>query len=406
LTVNSRLQHLLEKWSNDRFTEAEKQELIDMLQSASAEQEIIPALQDMWEKTADEGLFSEEQQQRLIRNILDQYPGREQPVEKEPEPAMYAVHRNHFIRKWRWAIASCITLLIGIGGYYWYQKEQERTPAVIVQSTDSVLPGKRGALLTLSDGSEVLLDTIKNGRVALAGGTVANVRNGVLEYDAGGSKVQYNTIATSKGRQFQLKLSDGTNVWLNAESSIHYPVAFTGKERLISITGEVYMEVAQNASIPFRVDVNGGTSVEVLGTNFNVNAYDNERSVRTTLLDGSIRVRVNEFSKGGYKLLSPGQQALTTNGNEPIQVFNDVNTASVVAWKNGVFDFNNVPLEEAMRQLARWYDIEVVFPQPLPEVQLGGTIKRSLPFADVLYFLGNVGIHYKLEGNRRLIILP
>lgn len=403
--MNSRLQHLLEQWSNDRFTEAERQELIDILQSASAEQEIIPALQDMWEKTEDEGFFSEEQQQRLIRNILDQYPGGELPVGKEPAPAMYAVHRNPSIRKWRWAIASCVTLMIGIGGYYWYQKTQEKAPADVVQSADRVLPGKSGALLTLSDGSEVLLDTIKNGRVSLPGGAVANVRNGVLEYEGGGASVQYNTISTSRGKQFQLKLSDGTNVWLNAESSIHYPVAFTGKERLISITGEVYMEVAQNASIPFRVAVNGGTSVEVLGTSFNVNAYENERSVRTTLLDGSVRVRLNGFSKGGYKLLSPGQQALTTNGDDPIQVFNDVNTASAVAWKNGVFDFNNVPLEEAMRQLARWYDIEVVFQQPLPEVQLGGTIKRSLPFADVLYFLGNVGIHYKLEG-KRLIILP
>nr|WP_247679988.1 FecR family protein [Chitinophaga polysaccharea] len=292
---------------------------------------------------------------------------------------------------------------MGVGIYYLYHKKQAETPTGVVQSITNDQQRKSGVLLTLSDGSQVLLDTVKNGRITLLGGTVAKVTNGVFEYERTGSEVQYNTVSTPKGKQFELRLSDGTSVWLNAESSIKYPVVFTGKERLISVTGEVYMEVAQNPSVPFRVAVSGGTSVEVLGTSFNVNAYNNEQSVRTTLLSGAIRVA----TKGAaYKLLKPGQQALTTTGNEPVQIFDDVNAVSVVAWKNGVFDFNNVPLEEAMRQLARWYDIEVIYPQTIPKVQLGGTIKRSLPFTDVLYFLSNVGLHYKLEGNRRLIILP
>jgi len=396
----------LERWSNDQFTEAERQELIDMLQSASTEQEIIPVLEDMWEKIQDEGLFSEARQQTMIKNILDRYPGRKFPVDKEAVKSMYVGHRNALIRKWSWAVASSVALIIGIGVYYLYHKKQAETPAGIVQSVTNGQQGESSVLLTLSDGSQVLLDTLKNGRIALRGGTVAKVTNGVFEYERTGSEVQYNTISTPKGKQFQLRLSDGTNVWLNAESSIQYPVAFTGKERLISVTGEVYMEVAQNPSIPFRVEVSGGTAVEVLGTSFNVNAYDNEQSVRTTLLDGAIRVAMKGSERATYKLLKPGQQALTTTGNRPIQVFDDVNAVSVVAWKNGVFDFNDVPLEEAMRQLARWYDIEVIYQQPIPEVQLGGTIKRSLPFTDVLYFLGNVGLHYKLEGNRRLIILP
>ena len=407
MTVNSRLQELLEKWSNNEYTAAERRELIDVLQTASTEQEILPALEDMWEKTQDEGLFSEAQQQGLIRSILDRYPGKALSVEKTTAQDMYVAHRNSFVRKWSWAVASSVALIIGVSVSYWYHKKQERIPVGIVQSTENGRPGKSGALLTLSNGAQVLLDTVKNGRIALQGGTYAKVTDGVLEYEGTGSKVQYNTISTSKGRQFHLRLSDGTNVWLNAESSIQYPVAFTGNERLISVTGEVYMEVAQNPSIPFRVDVNGSTSVEVLGTSFNVNAYENERSVRTTLLDGAIQVGIRGADRIAYKLLKPGQQALTTSGNSLVQVFNDVNATSVVAWKNGVFDFNDVPLEEAMRQLARWYDIEVVYQQQIPEVQLGGSIKRSLPFTDVLYFLRNVGLHYKLEeGNRKLIILP
>ena len=401
--MNSRLQHLLERWSDDRFTEAERRELIDMLQSASTEQEIIPALEDMWEKIQDEGLFSEAQQQTMIKNILDRYPGREFPVDKETGKGMHVAHRNSFIRKWSWAVASSVALIIGVGTYYLYHKKQAETPTGVVQSITNGQQGESSVLLTLSDGSQVLLDTIKNGRITLQGGTVAKVTNGVFEYERTGSEVQYNTVSTPKGKQFQLRLSDGTSVWLNAESSIKYPVVFTGKERLISVTGEVYMEVAQNPSIPFRVAVSGGTSVEVLGTSFNVNAYNNEQSVRTTLLDGAIRVAMKGAA---YKLLKPGQQALTTTVNRPVQVFDDVNAVSVVAWKNGVFDFNDVPLEEAMRQLARWYDIEVIYQQTIPKIQLGGTIKRSLPFTDVLYFLSNVGLHYKLEGNRTLIILP
>lgn len=404
--MNSRLQHLLEQWSNDRFTEAEKHELTGILQSASTEQEIIPALRDMWEQMEDEGLLSEEQQQTIIRNILDRYPGRELPGEKEMVPTMSVVHRAHFIRKWGWAVASCVALILGVSAYYWYQGKQGRRPADIAQSTGNIEPGKNGALLTLSNGSKILLDTIQNGKVALQGGVVARITNGVLSYEGAGQDVLFNTVSTPKGRQFQVKLSDGTNVWLNAESSIRYPIAFTGNERLIRVTGEVYMEVAPKASLPFRVDVNGRTWVEVLGTTFNVNAYENEGDVRTTLLEGSVRVGVDRSNRYQQKLLSPGQQALTGKGNIPVRVFNDVDAASVVAWKDGVFNFNNVSLEEAMRQLARWYDVEVVYQQQVPEVQLGGTIKRSLPFTDVLYFLENVGLHYKLEGNRRLIILP
>jgi len=402
--VNHRLLQLLELWANDQFAEAEKQELVEMLQVASAERDIIPALEEIWEKMEDEGQFSDEQQQMMIRNILDRYPNRSLPDENDEVPTMAPVHRVHFIRKW-WAVAASIAFIACIGAYLWFQNKKGNSPAEIVRSTENVQPAKTGTLLTLADGSKVLLDTIQNGNIALQGGVVASIRNGILQYEGTGSKVLYNTISTPKGRQFQLKLSDGTNIWLNAESSIRYPIAFTGKERLIHVTGEVYLEVAHKASTPFRVDVNGRTWVEVLGTHFNVNAYENEATVRTTLLQGSVKVGMNQANTQLFKVLSPGQQALMTNGNDPIRVYNDVNVAAVVAWKAGVFDFENVPLEEAMRQLARWYDIEVVYEQPVPRVQLGGTIKRSLPFTDVLYFLGNVGLRYRLEGNRKLIIL-
>lgn len=404
--VNHRLLQLLELWANDQFVEAEKQELIEMLQVASADRDIIPALEKIWEKMEDEGQFSDEQQQLMIRNILDRYPNRPLPDENEVVPTMAPVHRVHFIRKWTWAVAASLALLAGVAAFLLYQHKKGNAPAEIVQSNEKVWPGKTGTLLTLFDGSKVLLDTLQNGKIALQGGVMASIRNGILQYEGTGSKVLYNTISTPKGKQFQLKLSDGTNIWLNAESSIRYPIAFTGKERLIHVAGEVYLEVAHKADNPFRVDVDGKSWVEVLGTHFNVNAYENEGTVRTTLLQGSVKAGLNQANTQLFKVLSPGQQALITKGNEPIRVYNDVNVAAVVAWKAGVFDFENVPLEEAMRQLARWYDIEVVYEQTVPRVQLGGTIKRSLPLTDVLYFLGNVGLRYKLEGNRKLIILP
>ena len=216
-----------------------------------------------------------------------------------------------FRRRW-WAAASII-LVLGIGAYLWSARKKNAAPAVVAAdtrvNTPDIPPGKDGAILTLADGSQVVLDSLGSGVIALQNGARAVIKNGELVYDltrAGTGGVAYNTMTTPKGRQFILLLPDGTKVWLNAASSIRYPTVFSGRERKVELTGEAYFEVAKNVRLPFLVNVNDKATVEVLGTNFNVNAYEDEASINTTLLEGSVKVNGT--------VIKPGQQVQVPAG--------------------------------------------------------------------------------------------
>lgn len=300
------------------------------------------------------------------------------------------------IRKWSWAAA--VAVLLAGAAFLWktYQPETVQTP-VVVQSTD-IAPGTNGAILTLSDGSRVALDSVSNGTITLQGGKVSGNR---LVYENSGKEPVYNTMSTPNARQFQLELPDGTRVWLNAASSIHYPTTFSGTVREVDVTGEAYFEVAHDAGRPFRINVNNKAEVEVLGTNFNVNAYDNESTINTTLLEGSVRV----LQHGQGVVIKPGQQAQIANGTQPeaIKVIAAANIEKAVAWKDGLFNFNGVKLDEAMRQLERWYDIRVVYENGAPDIELAGKMTRGVSLQGLLIVLKELGVHCTLEG-RTLII--
>jgi ferric-dicitrate binding protein FerR (iron transport regulator) len=171
----------------------------------------------------------------------------------------------------------------------------------------------------------------------------------------------------------------------------------------VHVKGEAYFEVAKDASKPFFVDVNGHSTIEVLGTDFNVNAYENEDIISTTLLQGSVKVTAGD--KGPEVTLRPGQQMLIDTGTRQIKAVNYVDTDKMVAWKNGAFNFEGIPLERAMRQLARWYNLQITYEQPVRAIQFGGTLKRNLPLSEVLHFLEGAGLHYRLEENNRLVVL-
>jgi hypothetical protein len=274
---------------------------------------------------------------------------------------------------------------------------------------NDIAPGKQGAILTLADGRTVVLDSLGNGVVASQGGTKVVLNNGRLAYNTEGAATAepaYNTMTTPKGRQFQVTLPDGTKVWLNAASSLRYPTAFTGKERTVDVTGEAYFEVAPMLSgsgdrMPFIVKINDATQVQVLGTHFNINAYKDEATINTTLLEGSVRI-VN----GGEKaILRPGQQAQTGLSTR-IKIVADANVEKVMAWKNGVFDFQDATLEEVMRQLQRWYDIDVVYEKGIPKLEFIGKMGRDLSLAEVLGGLQLSKVHFRLEEGRRLVVLP
>ncbi|MBS1566461.1 MAG: FecR domain-containing protein [Bacteroidetes bacterium] len=321
-------------------------------------------------------------------------------------PASAPVHRIHFLRRrgW-WAAAAVIILVLTAGTYYLLREPKINPPATAVAVVNDVPPGKDGALLTLADGTQVSLDSVANGVIALQGNTEVKLDNGRLVYGkrgkTGNAPVAYNTMSTPRGRQFQLLLPDGSKVWLNAASSIKYPTAFTGHERKVEISGEAYFEVATDARKPFKVKINDRTEVEVLGTHFNINSYGDERSINTTLLEGSISVNHDKQKQ----LLKPGQQAQVQQAAGNIGLVNaDIN--SVMAWKNGSFSFSRADLPAVMRQLARWYNIEIEYKGNIPSGTFSGEIDRSLTLDQVLRGLTTTRIHYTIEKDNRLLIYP
>jgi ferric-dicitrate binding protein FerR (iron transport regulator) len=310
------------------------------------------------------------------------------------------VHRVHFLRRWGWA-AAAVLVAISVAGYFLLSDKKDTTNTPVATVVDEIQPGKNGAVLTLADGSTVLLDSMKNGLVAQQGGAKARLVEGMLQYEGRGQEQLFNTMSTPKGRQFRLTLPDGTRVWLNSATAIRYPTAFTGNERKVEISGEAYFEVAKNVKMPFIVNVKDKISVQVLGTSFNINAYDNGNSSKTSLLEGSVQVNAS----GKKQTLTPGQQARIDAGNN-IRLIENADLEKAVAWKNGYFNFNDEDIYEVMRQLERWYDIEVIYSKAIPPIEFRGKLPRDLSLQQMLGILGEMKVKFRLEQGRKLIIEP
>ena len=261
------------------------------------------------------------------------------------------------------------------------------------------MPGSNKAILTLADGSTIILQSAINGIVAQQGNTkISKSADGQLVYKSLNEKpteVLINSIATPKGGQYQLVLSDGSIVWLNAASSLRFPAAFAGSERKVELSGEAYFEVAKNASMPFKVEVAGKGEVEVLGTHFNVNAYSDEATVNTTLVEG--RVKVKALANRDSRIIAPGEQA-QLEGNGRISINKDADTEQAMAWKNGTFNFSHAELGVVMRQLSRWYDVDIKFEGPVSQRQFSGEIQRDLKLSQVLKLLEKNNVFCSLQG--------
>lgn len=319
----------------------------------------------------------------------------------DPKPVAL-VHRVHFLRKWGWAAAVIIAAGVGIYFFNTSQKPQQQQQV----TAKDIAPGKNGAILTLADGSTIVLDSMANGVIAQQGNAEIRLEDGSILYDvqkADNVSAAYNTMSTPKGRQYQLILPDGTKVWLNAASSLTYPTAFTGKERQVRVTGEAYFEVAKNKGKPFLVDVAGRSTVEVLGTHFNINAYNDEQVIKTTLLEG--KVKVSGTSEQAPVVLKPGEQAVDAP-HAPLAIDRSPNLKQVIAWKNGLFAFDEADLGTVMRQLARWYDVEVKYEGVIPKGLFSGEIDQSLTLSQVLKGLAKTRIDFRIEPGNKIIILP
>jgi transmembrane sensor len=308
------------------------------------------------------------------------------------------------MRSWwlKYAAAAVILLSSSIGLYFIVKpinkKNQQNNAAQLI------LPGGNKAMLTLSNGTRIMLDDARNGKIANQSNVSITKTNGnqiVYAVASGSNKAGdqqkayqlQNTISTPNGGQYALVLPDGTKVLLNAASSLTYPASFHGKERLVQLDGEAYFEVAKNKAMPFKVK-SGTQTVEVLGTHFNINAYQDEASIKTTLLEGSVKISSGINST----LIIPGQQAaVSTKGAAGILKY-AVDVDKETAWKNGLFEFQNDDLKSIMRQVARWYDVKVVYADNLPNEKFIGEISRTSNLSDVFKILELNNVHFEVEG--------
>lgn len=392
-----RFNYLLRQYAANTATVEEVEELFTWLSQHKENEVLQTELEAMAHGTSPSQNYDPAHWEAFIQQVL-QTPS--------------AISYNHPVKKignriwFRYAAAASILLLTGLAVFYFWNTRKSvpsLTQTTNSQSSqDDAIPGKQGAILTLADGQKILLDHLGNGLVATQGKTILLIKNGRLIYDAKatGEDMHYNTMTVPKGRQFQLVLPDGTRVWLNAESSITYPAAFSGNERKVAITGEVYFEVSKDKLKPFRVNVNDQAVVEVMGTHFNINSYADAGSVKTTLLEGSVKVLTNH----GQVVLKPGQQAQLA-GEQKMKIVQNADLTQVMAWKNGLFNFDHADLKTVMQQLARWYDMDVRYEGNIPPRTFRGKITRDLHLSQVIKILEDVDVKFRIEG-KTLVVMP
>jgi len=267
-----------------------------------------------------------------------------------------------------------------------------------------VAPGGNKATLTLADGSKIDLNSSKNGVLTAQPGTHIVKQSGQLAYQAAAgdqrvAQVSYNILTTPKGGQYQLTLVDGTKVWLNAASSLKFPTVFSGTERIVELTGEAFFEVAHNSKQPFIVKT-ARQVVQDIGTQFDINSYADEDIVSTTLVEGSVKI----YDAKGQTMIKPGQQYVL-KADESSEVKNDVDVEEITAWKSGMFQFNNANIKTIMRQIGRWYDVDVEYRGQIPSSTYHGRISRNSNASAVLKILELSGINFSIEG-RKIIVKP
>ncbi len=394
----SRLSYLFQAYFNKSATVQDRNELMELVAKSNNDEELKMLMTEAWFKFSSQSqVFSEATGDEILSNILQKDKTNfNTPVIEKYNPSF----------KWM-RIAAAAVLIIAVAGIsFWFQKKQPQQPIaqskkIITPVSKPITPGGNKAVLTLSDGSNIILDSTLKGELAKQGSVkVIKLNTVTVAYNdtkENSKEIVYNTLSTPSGGQYQLILPDGTKVWLDASSSIRFPTAFQGKERNVTLTGEAYFEVAKNADMPFKITVKD-MAVEVLGTHFNVMAYEDESSMNTTLLEGSVKIT----KAGVNKMLVPGQQSVINNTGE-INIIN-ADIEEVMAWKNGLFQFNAFDIKKVMRQISRWYDVEVVYENEIPSRHFTGMISRSNDISQVLKILQSGGVKFRIEGRKIIVI--
>ena len=404
---------LLDDYRNGKMNAEERAAFEQLLHSMETEQQLHQLLNDSLQSINP--VQAEETQEYLYEQIKEHYIREEIAVQP-----IAGIQRVRLLNTTWFRYAAAVILVFGVAAYFWVNNKKQEKPLTTTNNKQTdILPGHDGAILTLADGRQLLLDSLKNGVIATQNGSQVQLKDGSLAYNkseqaTGG--IIYNTMRTPRGRQFQLILPDGTKVWLNAASSIKYPTVFTGSQRIVEIEGEAYFEVVpltpkgESHKVPFIVRIStpsgAGAEVTVLGTHFNINAYEDETSIKTTLLEGSVKIvnrqsalRVIERSA----ILKPDEQAVLTHDSR-LTIHEKVDVIQVMAWKNGLFNFNGYDIKAVMREIGRWYDLDIVYEgEPEPE-EMMGELQRNLTLSQVMKILQKIHVKYRIEGRKLIII--
>jgi len=392
------VEFLLLQYIDGKSSPAEEQQLFSILRREDINHTSLEALVEEL-ISSEPGLvqYKSEEWETILKNSIGE-PVQRNKLKVFSRPLIF-----------RWVAAAAITALVAFGSIWLLNQPKKAVEPVskVVPLQDVSSPATSAAVLTLSNGKKVLLNNAPDGLVTIdAGVKLVKSANGELVYQSGDvstrtALLSYNTVSNPRGSNvISISLSDGTRVWLNTESTITYPTSFAAKERRVEVTGEAYFEVNHNEQKPFIVKGHS-MLVEVLGTHFNINNYKDEPASVTTLLEGSVRVTKDEQAV----ILKTGQQASVNNGNNSeIAVINDADLKSVMAWKNDLFDFNSAHITAIMRQLARWYNVDVVFEGKVPERHYTGAIRKSVNLSEVIRMIQLAGGARVTIDNKKLVV--
>lgn len=360
--------------------------IIKYLQDTATKEQISEL--NAWYQNAD---LSEVEIKELTKQDVEESGIRmRQNLQQKITPAK----ARHFLGSHWWKVAAVLILLLA--GLWWMRYSLDRDAAKEKENMaiiTNLQPGHTGAVLHLDDGRAILLDSTTSGRIASESGVEILKDASGIQYKGAASQQAYNTISTQRGRIWFLALPDGTKVWLNAASSIRFPLRFKGPERLVELTGEAYFEVRHNAKMPFKVKVDNQI-VEDLGTRFNINAYGDHQNVLTTLVEGSLRIHSKELNC----VLVPGQQARVGKDNIICEVSR---METVTSWKDGYFDFYDAGLKDMLQQISRWYNFEVSYEPGLTRERFTGRFPKNLPLGKALEILKQAGINFSLEPGKQ-----
>jgi transmembrane sensor len=362
-----RLIELYRRYQQQALTPEEREEWQTLLASPDLGEVLRETLDTDWQQLADEELI------RMENKHSDQILGHILAQPQQQQAGLFSWSRI--------AVAASVLITLSAGIYFYQHRLTKETASQFVKN--DIKPGSNGAILTLANGEKIVLEQTKVGQITRQNGSgLSKAADSLLVYQSGGkpdaTTVSYNTLETPKGKQYTVVLPDGTKVMLNAASKLTYPTAFTGKERLVELSGEGWFKVVHNEKQPFKIKT-AGQIVEDIGTEININAYTDEPTIKTTLVEGSIRVRLNPAANG--TVLKPGQQSVVQNNALTVT---DADMEQELAWKNGYFDFESENIQPIMRRIARWYDIEVSYTGNPPTDQFWGTVSRFSNVSQVL----------------------